>query len=204
VKILSSILIAIALLLLARRAAGADEEGLLSPYGFALTVGAGVTGFVDQDMRDAADPGGTWEARLSAGTRLPVTFEAAYVGSAQDINLSGMEASALLVGTGLEGVLRLNILRGEWNPYFLIGAGWTRYEVNNTDSNTSIMNNHDDVVALPFGVGLDNRLGRHWIVDARAVMRPTFDNELLPDSPEPGNPTHLDSWSLLLRGGYEF
>ena len=201
-KILWSVLIA-AGLFLASRAAVADEGNLLSPYGFALTVGAGVTDFVDQDMRDATDAGGTWEARLSAGTRQPVTFEAAYVGSAQDINVLGMDTAAILVGTGLEGVARLNLIPGEWNPYFLIGAGWTRYDVTNTDTNTSSMNAHDDVMALPFGVGLDYRFGQ-WIVDARAVMRPTFDNELLPDSNEPGNPTRLDNWSALFRGGYEF
>jgi hypothetical protein len=34
-------------------------------------------------------------------------------------------------------------------------------------------------------------------------MRPTFDNELLPDRAEAGNPTRLDSMSLLVRAGVE-
>lgn len=201
-KIVWSFLIA-AGLCLDSRAAVADEVGLLSPYGFALTVGGGVTGFVDENMRDVSDPGGTWEARVSAGTRLPISFEAAYVGSAQALDVLGMDSDALLVGTGLEGTARLNLLPGRTNPYFLIGAGWTRYDVTNTTTNTSSMNDQDDVLALPLGVGVDHRVGP-WILDARAVVRPTFDNELLPDSSEPGNPTRLDNWSAVLRGGFEF
>jgi hypothetical protein len=147
--------------------------------------------------------GGTWEARVSAGTRLPLSFEAAYVGSAQSLDVLGMDADAVLVGTGLEGTARLNVMPGELNPYFLFGAGWTRYDVTNTTTNTSSMNPRDDVVVIPFGAGVDYRLGQ-WILDARAVFRPTFDNELLPDSNEPGNPTRLDNWSAILRGGFEF
>jgi hypothetical protein len=58
------------------------------------------------------------------------------------------------------------------------------------------------VLTLSLAVGVDAHIGR-FVLDARAVMRPTFDNELLPDSAEPGNPTRLDSLSLLVRAGFE-
>lgn len=205
-KILWSLLIA-AGLLLANRAAAADEGGddgaLLSPYGFEVTLGAGVTGFIDDDMRNATDPGGTWDVRFSTGTRMPLSFEAAYVGSAQPVDVLGLDPDAVLVGTGFEGAARLNVFFGHTSPYFVVGAGWTRYDVTNAQTNTSSMNTRDDVLALPMGAGVDYRLGR-WILDARAVFRPTFDNELLPDSTAAGNPTRLDNWSALLRGGFEF
>ncbi len=36
-----------------------DEGRTLSPIGFGVSAGAGVTGFAESDMRAATDPGGT-------------------------------------------------------------------------------------------------------------------------------------------------
>jgi len=129
-------------ILLVSRAALCEEGGLLSPYGVGVSAGAGVTGFVDSDMRAATDPGGAWEVRGAAGT------------------------------------------------------------LANADRNTSSFNQEDDLFTLSLAVGVDLRIDR-IILDARAVMRPTFDNELLPDSAEPGNPTRLDSLGFLVRAGVE-
>ena len=201
-KILCSFLIA-AGLFLASRAALADEVGLLSRHGFGMSIGAGVTGFVDEDMREATDPGGTWDVRVAGGTRLPVTVELAYVGSAQAIDAIGLDPDAILFGNGFEGAARLNLLAGAARPYFVVGAGWTRYELTNAETNTSSVNGRDDVLTLPIGAGVSYRFDP-LVLDARVVVRPTFDNELLPDSSAPGNPTRLDSASLLVRGGFEF
>lgn len=201
-KILWSSLIAVGLLLASRAAAADEEGGLLEHHGFAITVGAGVTGFADDTMRSATHPGGTWELRFSTAIRSRLAVEAGYVGSAQQVDLLGMDPDALLVGTGLEAAARVNLATGRVSPYVLIGAGWTHYDVTNADSNTSSMSSRDDVLAVPFGAGADVRFGS-WILDARAVFRATFDNDLLPDSSEVGNPTRLDNWSALLRGGFE-
>src|SRR6185295_12788955 len=56
-----------------------------SRIGVGLTLGGGATGFWQEGTRGFVDTGGMWEARLAFGTRLPVAFEAAYVGSAQGI-----------------------------------------------------------------------------------------------------------------------
>lgn len=203
-KIVCTLLIA-AGLLLASRAALAQERAsnLIAEYGFGFSVGAGVTGFIDADMRDATKPGGTWEARVAAGTRKAVTIEAAYVGSAQEIDALGLDPDAILLGSGVEAGARLNVFRGPMRPFFMVGGGWTHYDVTNAEVNTSSVNNDDDVLVLPLGIGIDYRVGA-FVTDLRAVMRPTFFNDLLPDSPEEGNPTRLDNWSLLLRGGFEF
>lgn len=148
-KFVVAFLIAAGIVLISRTAL-CEENEPLSPIGLGVSAGAGVTGFVDGDMREAADPGGTWDVRVAAGTRLPVAFEAAYVGSAQAIDV----------------------------------------------------NQQDDVFTLSLAIGVDVRLDR-IVLDARAVMRPTFDNQLVPDSGEPGNPTRLDSLSLLVRAGVE-
>ncbi|HEU5060814.1 MAG TPA: hypothetical protein VFU21_29995 [Kofleriaceae bacterium] len=196
-----AVLVALAVLLVSR-AALCEDEGVLAPYGFGLAVGAGVTGFVEADMREVTDPGGTWEVRVTAGTRLPIAFEAAYVGSAQAIDVLGLDPDAVLVGNGVEGGARLDVLPGELNPYFVAGLGWTRYELANADTNTSSVRRRDDILVLPFGVGLDMHVD-WFVLDARAVMRLAFGNELMPDSAEPGNPTGLDSVSFLVRGGFE-
>lgn len=189
-------------IVLASRAALCEEGGPISPIGFRLSAGAGVTGFVDSAMREATDPGGTWDVRVAAGTRLPVAFEAAYVGSAQAIDVLGLDPDAILVGTGLEAGARVDLLPAEANPFVAVGAGWTRYQLAQADTNTSSVNQRDDVLTLSLAVGMDLHIDR-FVIDARAVMRPTFDNELLPDSAEPGNPTRLDSVSLLVRAGVE-
>ena len=200
-KILCSFLIA-AGLLLASSAALADEVGLLSRTGFGVSIGAGVTGFVNDDMREATDPGGIWDVRVAGGTRRPVAFELAYVGSAQAIEAIGLDPDAILFGTGVEGAARFNLQAGPVRPYVVVGAGWTRYELANAESNTSSVNGRDDVLTLPVGAGMDYRIDV-FVLDARVVVRPTFDNELLPDSRALGNPTRLDSASLLIRVGFE-
>ncbi len=200
-KLVIAFLIAASILLVSR-AVLCEEGRLLSPYGIGVSAGPGVTGFVDADMRAATDPGGAWDVRVAAGTRLPVAFEAAYVGSAQAIDALGLDPDSILVGTGLEGGARIDLLPDEANPFVVVGAGWTRYQLANADSNTSSVNQRDDVLTLSLAIGMDVRIDR-VVLDARAVMRPTFDNELLPDSAEPGNPTRLDSLSLLVRAGVE-
>jgi hypothetical protein len=200
-KIVLSILIAAGVFLISR-AALCEEVGLLDPHGFGVSIGAGVTDFAQGDMREVTDPGGTWEVRFAAGTRLPFAFEAAYVGSAQAIDAPGLDPDAVLFGTGLEGGVRFDVLPSEVNPYFLVGIGWGRYELAGVDTNTSSVDRRDDVLTLPFGIGVDVKLDP-FVLDARAIMRPTFDNELLPDRAEAGNPTRLDSMSLLVRAGVE-
>jgi hypothetical protein len=201
VRLVLALLIA-AVVFLVSRAALCQEPGWHAAGGVAVSVGAGVTDFAEADMREVTEPGGAWEVRLAAGTRLPIAFEAAYVGSAQAIDAAGLDRDAVLVGTGLEGGFRLDVLPDEVNPYFLAAIGWSRYELAGVESNTSSVDRRDDVLTLPFGVGVDVKVAP-FVLDARAVMRPTFDNELLPDRAEAGNPTRLDSMSLLLRAGVE-
>lgn len=200
-RLVLALLIAAAVFLVSR-AALCQELGAHAPGGVAVSVGAGVTDFAQADMREVTDPGGTWEVRLAAGTRLPIAFEAAYVGSAQAIDAAGLDPDAVLVGTGLEGGFRLDVLPDEVNPYFLAGIGWSRYALAGVETGTSSVARRDDVLTLPFGVGVDLKVDP-FVFDARAVMRPTFDNELLPDRAEAGNPTRLDNMSLLLRAGVE-
>jgi hypothetical protein len=180
--------------------ASADELDREPPskIGVDVTLGGGVTGFVGEEARDAASLGGAWEARVAVATRLPVTGEIAYVGSAQPIDALGVDDGAVLLGSAVEGDARLNLMDGAIQPYVLAGVGWTRFDVTNTDTNTSDVADQDDVVHLPLGLGLGYRY-QGFLIDARAVYRATANNDLLGGSDE-----RLDTWSAALRGGFEF
>jgi hypothetical protein len=172
----------------------ADESPALS-----FGIGGGVTAFYDTDMTQYIDSGATWDMRVVVGTRSPIAVEVAYVGSLQDIDVYDM-GDASLLGTGLEADLRLNIVPGVATPFLVAGAGWTHYDVLDAQDNGTMAADGDDVITLPVGLGLDYRVGS-YVIDGRGLLRPTFDNDLVPSS---GGTARLDSWTLLLRGATEF
>ena len=180
-----------------------SEEELIIDWGMSASVGGGVTGFADAKTRDFINVGGTWEARLAVGTRKTIAFEGAYIGGAQSIDTLGLDADAMLLSTGIEGNVRLNLLRGDaWQPYVLTGVGWKRYDVTNTDVNTSSVAGDDNVVEVPFGAGVSYRYSR-LLVDARVVVRGAFDDDLIATAAGEEDST-LHNWTTTLRIGTEF
>jgi hypothetical protein len=175
---------------------------LLLRYGMSASVGGGIVGFTDGDTTDFADVGGRWEARLAIGTRTPIGFEAAYTGGAQAIDALGLDTSAVLVGSGLEGLARLNLATRAWQPYVLAGAGWRRYDLTNADFNTSSVNDQDNVLEIPLGAGVAYRY-KGLVVDLRAVFRAAIDSDLV-KTPEGANNADLHTWETSVRAGFEF
>jgi hypothetical protein len=96
--------------LVAGNAAAEDPEEVIEEYGLSLTAGGGVAGFTDADMRDTADVGGLWDVRAAFGTKMPLAIEAGYQGSAQGIQAIGLDSDAVLLGTSLEALARVNVL----------------------------------------------------------------------------------------------
>ena len=175
-----------------------------SILGMEATVGGGVTGFIDETPRNTATTGGLWEARLMFGSRLPLAVEAAYVGSAQNIDALGLAGNAVLVGNGAEGDLRLNLTRSRVQPYLFGGIGWTHYQLSNMSnvSNTSSVLDKDDIGTVPLGAGVAARLGRSFIVDIRGTYRATFNDNLF--RAMSANNNSLQSWGATGRLGFEF
>jgi hypothetical protein len=175
-----------------------------SILGMEATVGGGVTGFIDETPRNTATTGGSWEARLMFGSRLPLAVEAAYVGSAQSIDALGLANNAVLVGNGAEGDLRLNLTRSRVQPYLFGGIGWTHYQLSNMSnvSNTSSVLDKDDIGTVPLGAGVAARLGRSFIVDVRGTYRATFNDDLF--RAMSANNNSLQSWGATGRLGFEF
>ncbi len=197
----SKILVTLAALLLAPSEATADAHEELVEYGVNVSAGGGLVQFIDEDMRDFATEGGGWEGRLGFGTKKLLTFEAAYVGSLHSIDAFGLDRRANLLGTGVEGNVRVNLTggRGIVTPYVLAGAGWTRYSVINTDTNTSDVSNRDDLAVFPFGAGVRFRQDQ-LTVDLRAVFRPTTAVDMFAGASD----SSLASWSGTLRAGFEY
>ena len=173
-----------------------------SGIGVEALVGAGAVGFVDGAARSFADTGGTWDARFIFGSRSPIAFEAAYIGSAQGISALGLNTDAVLLGNGAEGALRFNFTRSRIQPYIYGGGGWTRYSVTNTPVATSSLEEHDDVVMVPVGGGVSARIGRGFLLDARGTYRTTFNETIF--NAATGSNVSLDSWNATGRLGFEF
>ena len=148
-----------------------------------VTVGGGVEGFITSELRDRARDGGAWSARVSAGGRKDIRLELAYAGSAQP--LDGMEGSVLL-GTGIIGMLRINI--APWvsdtiEPFFLVGAGWTRFQVRDRRASASLVET-DDILDMPIGFGVARRFGG-YVLDVRAGVTLAAGADLLPVEQDP-------------------
>ena len=179
-------------------------QQVIEDVGVGISVGGGVVGFTESDARDLADVGGGWEARVSFGTRFPVGIEAAYVGSAQDIDALGLDSDAILLGNGVEGTARVNIpILEQVTPYGFAGIGWTNYRLVNEDFNTSNVTDSDNMGYVPLGAGVTYRVGRAAF-DLRGQWKAAFNDDLVEvdDGPE-GDPS-LHQWGVTGRVGFEF
>ena len=170
--------------------------------GVEATVGGGAIGFIDQNSRNVSGTGASWDARVLFGSRLPIAVETAYVGSLQSIDALGLSTDAIRVGNGIEGTLRLNLIRARVQPYLFGGAGWTHYQVTNTTTNTSSVRSNDDIGTVPMGAGITARVFSNLIVDARGTYRATFSDDLLRGTAATNN--SMQSWNVGGRVGFEF
>lgn len=178
--------------------ASAETETVFEHYRLGVSVGAGVMGFVDGTARAYTSDGGLWDVRVGFNTTGNLAVEAAYVGSLQNIDAVGLAPDAKLLGTGVEANLRLNFMTGRVQPYALLGAGWTRYDLS-ADTNASDVSGYDNIATLPMGIGISYRL-TDVVLDLRGTYRATAGTELI----QAMESSQLDSWSATLRGGFEF
>jgi hypothetical protein len=185
-------------------AQAADPDTLISPYGMGVYAGGGVGSFTNEEMRDLTGTAGVWEARVQFGTRVPIGFEAAYQGSLQQIDALGLDTDARLVSNGLEGNVRVNFVDAPIAPYAFAGLGWRRFDLTNVNTNTSSVEDTDDVLQIPMGVGLSYRFDR-LIADLRGTFRATAYEDLVPATTTSGDDFEdLSSWDVALHVGFEF
>jgi len=186
-----------------------DNPDLMSKYGVIIGVGGGVEGFTNKTMRDTTSPAGDWDVRVEAGSQLPVSIEAAYVGSAANVDSLIGSRSGTLVGSTVEGDVRGNLINSsDFRPYVFVGAGWRRYDVTQVDFTVSDagMNDSDNVVVFPMGLGVDYHYGA-LRADARFTFRAVTDNNLVLQNVGSGNNDNfapMHTWGAAARIGYEF
>jgi hypothetical protein len=179
-----------------------NKPTIYTGYGTSLTVGGGVVGFTDGDMRDFATVGGAWDARVVYGTRQYIAAEAAYTGGAVPVDALGLDDNASLVSTGLEVLGRVNLMKSDWQPYLMAGIGWRHYSVVNTDQNTSSVGDSEDVGEIPMGAGVAYRY-RGLVLDARGLFRAAFADEMIASNAGGGD-AKLHNWQGQMTVGLEF
>jgi hypothetical protein len=173
-----------------------------SVMGIQTSVGGGAVGFIDTAVRNNVNTGGSWEARLTFGSRLPVAIEGAYIGSSQNIDALGLSTNSHLVGNGVEGDLRLNFTNYMVQPYIFGGAGWTHYQIYNTVTNNSDITSHDDVGTVPLGAGLSIRPAKVFLIDVRGTYRAVFNDTMFDRVTTTSN--SMQNWNVGGRIGFEF
>lgn len=178
----------------------------LKSYGVAMALGGGVEGFTNESARDATNDGGNWNVRVAIGTKLPVGFEAAYIGSAQSIDALGLDTSSVLVGNGVQGLARVNLVRGyAIQPFAFAGIGWRHYSLANTDTNTSDIEDTDDVLEIPMGAGVAYTF-KGLLLDARGEFRYSAQEDLMPSlsATDPTEKANLHRWGVNANIGFAF
>lgn len=173
--------------------------------GIGLTAGGGVTGFINEDMRDTSAEGGNWAVRVALGTRSPIAFEGSYIGSVQSIESLGLSDDALLLGNGVQGAVRFNATtRAELQPFVYAGVAWRRYSLQNVDINTSDIADSDDVLEIPVGLGLAYKVGG-FLVDLRGEFRGTTQEDMVPalDIDDEDGVAAMHSWGVNANIGVE-
>ncbi|HVV83957.1 MAG TPA: OmpA family protein [Kofleriaceae bacterium] len=172
------------------------------PLDVDVLAGGGVTGFIDSDVRDATEVGGQWNARIVGRTHSILGYEAAYIGSAQGINLFGANPDSILMGTGVEGNLRLNFTRSAIQPYIFGGVGLTLYDVSKMDSSMASMEEDDNVYQIPAGAGFRFELPARLVLDVRGTYRVAFHDTMFQGMNNSDN--GLDSWAATGQLGMTF
>ena len=188
---------------------------LASGIGIGLTVGGGIDGFAGHTMREAtAALGGTWDVRAAFGTALPLCLETSYVGSATTIGAQIGKGTGTLLGTTLEGDLRVNLMpQLIIDPFVFAGVGWQRYSVQNSSFSLAMSGvaSADDMWEIPVGGGIAYRVGG-LVAEVRGTFRSVRDENLVAEMPASGGrvqagvPAYapMHSWEASLNFGFEF
>ena len=177
-------------------------------FGFALMAGGNYQDFTNSTMKSTTNGAGGWNARMIGGINSIIGFEAAYVGSASQLQGLGITANQpYLVANGVEGNARLNIPVRVGphliEPYGFAGLGYAHYTISDYNANAARLSSStssDDVMTFPVGGGFAYGY-KAFIVDARAGWTGTYYQNLLVG----GNSSNtLDNWNVGGQIGFRF
>lgn len=199
--------IVIASLATAALATTARAQPVLEDRGIAVAVGGGAAGFTEKGMRDNTSISGSWDVTAQFSTRSWLSLEGEYLGTASSIDSLVGGKNANLVGHAIGGDVRLNILPQYFlQPYAFVGAAYRRYDVTGASFSTSDagMNDSDNVLEIPMGVGVAYRDPSGLVADLRGTFRAAADSQLVLTGMNTTDYVPLHNWGAVARIGYEF
>jgi hypothetical protein len=177
-----------------------EEQEWYDRIGIGLSAGGGVDDFANSGMRDTTGTGGSWNLRLTLGTREYIALEGLYIGSAQTINSLGLNNSTTLYGNGAQADLRLNATTTyPIQPFIYGGAAWRYYSLSH-NSNTADIADNTNVFEIPAGVGIAGKY-EGLMLDARGEYRWAWGDMVSNGS---GGHFNMDRWGVTGNIGVEF
>jgi hypothetical protein len=84
--------------------------------------------------------------------------------------------------------------------------GWQRYDIRGANfalSDTG-MNDSDDAVVYPMGLGVSFRDTSGVVIDLKGTFRPVSNQDLIIDPAMSGEYAQMHSWEASAAAGYEF
>jgi hypothetical protein len=171
---------------------------LYTTDGIGITIGGGVENFTNDRAENTTELAGSWDVRVEVGTRLPLSLEAAYVGTAQTIQGLTTDQDATLVGTTVEGALKFNVTtRSPLRPFIFAGMGWRRYDTTDANFSTAAAGiaEKDDLLVFPLGAGLRYDY-RGFDADVRITYRPAIGADLISDPIGSDGVAALHTWAI--------
>lgn len=177
--------------------------------GIGLFLGGGVDGFVSERLRSMTRIGGSWNVRVTVGTRSRVAGEVSYIGAAQAIDAPFQTGEAVLVGNGLQAALRIDVLSTrDLRSFVYGGAAWRHYDLLDVELIGPGASDADDdnVFETPVGIGIAGYAGS-LTADVRAEYRPGWGSDLVPllaPSEDDAFFGDADRWGVTGNIGLEF
>jgi len=171
-------------------------------HNLAFSVGGGVDDFTRDAARRDTGVGGSWNARLTIGTRSYIAGEVSYIGSAQTMNnnINFASNNGTLYGNGAQGALRLNMLVNfPVQPFAYGGAAWRHYSFSQGSGS-------DDLLEIPAGVGIAAYVS-DLMIDVRGEYRfAVAESSSLPmiGLTNSNSASDLDRWGVTGNLGYMF
>jgi hypothetical protein len=165
-----------------------------------FSVGGGVDDFAKSAQRSATDLGGSWNARLTIGTRSWIAGEISYIGSAQTAHMGVLRGNETLYGNGAQAALRLNVTGPMFNlqPFLFGGGAWRHYSTSGSNSIS------DDVWEIPAGLGFAGYIS-DLMIDVRGEYRfASDDSSLARDLGITNTSSNFDRWGVSGNLGYVF
>jgi hypothetical protein len=174
---------------------------IFAPGAVSFMLGGGVTDYFGRSVNGGGniDPGATWDARFVFGTSSVIALEAGYLGSVNQVQVTGKDGQ--INSNGLDTSLRLQ-LPTRVQPYIFAGVGWNHMTLDNGDANPQVtrqFRQKDDQFVVPAGAGLTGYVGRHLSLDVRGTYRLIPNQEIVI-----GSDRALHQWMAQARVGYVF